>query len=170
MCCSARAKAIPLRHDMLLQAWRQIAHCTGASAAGEPATDRLRDAAPTDPEDQSDIVAVLPSSLVMAEVSLVHPVTTSYSRATMRNAGDAAASHDALKRRHYHASGLPATLSFFPLSIESYGHYVFLLCSSRMPSLTRHWLPLLQIPMLPRQLSSLGRFENSEEHCVYGMN
>jgi hypothetical protein len=39
----------------------------------------------------------------------------------MRNAGAAATSHDALKRRQYHAGGLPAALSFSPLSVESYG-------------------------------------------------
>jgi hypothetical protein len=61
MCCSARAKAITLHRDMLLQAWHQIAHCAGVSTAGEPAMDRLRTAAPTNSEDRGDILAVLPS-------------------------------------------------------------------------------------------------------------
>jgi hypothetical protein len=121
MCCSARAKAITLRHDMLLQAWRRIAHRAGVSTAGEPAMDRLRTAAPTNREDRGDILAVLPSGLVVADVSVVHPAATSYSRAAARTAGAAAASRDALKRRQYHAGGLPAALSFFPLSVESYG-------------------------------------------------
>jgi hypothetical protein len=39
----------------------------------------------------------------------------------VRAAGAAAASREALKRRQYHAHGLPAALSFYPLSVESYG-------------------------------------------------
>jgi hypothetical protein len=46
MCCSARTTAITLRHDVLLHAWRRIAHRAGVSTAGEPAMDRLRNAAP----------------------------------------------------------------------------------------------------------------------------
>jgi hypothetical protein len=83
--------------------------------------DRLRTAAPTNREDRGDILAVLPSGLMVADVSVVHPAAISYSRAAARTAGAAAASRDALKRRQYHAGGLPAALSFFPLSVESYG-------------------------------------------------
>jgi hypothetical protein len=120
MCCSARAKAIMLRHDVLLHAWLRIAHWAGVSTAGEPAMDSLRTAAPTNCEDRGDILAVLPSGLVVADVSVVHPAATSYSRAAVRTAGAAAASRDALKRRQYHACGLPTALSFYPLSVESY--------------------------------------------------
>jgi hypothetical protein len=74
---------------MLLQAWRRIAHRAGVSTAGEPAMDRLRTAAPTNREDRGDI---LPSGLVVADVSVVHPAATSYSRAAARTAGAAAAS------------------------------------------------------------------------------
>jgi hypothetical protein len=80
MCWSARAKAIMLRHDML-PAWRRLAHRAGVSTAGEPAMDRLRNAAPTSHEDPGDILAVLPGSLVAANVFVVHPAPTSYSRA-----------------------------------------------------------------------------------------
>jgi hypothetical protein len=69
--CVARAKAIKLRHDMLLQAWRRIDHRAGVSTAGEPAMDRLQTAAPTHCEDCGDILAVLPSGLVVADVSVV---------------------------------------------------------------------------------------------------
>jgi hypothetical protein len=65
---------------------------------------------------------VLSSSLVVADVSVVHPAATSYSRAAARTASGAAASRDALKRRQYHAGGPPAALSFLPLSLETYGH------------------------------------------------
>jgi hypothetical protein len=105
---------------MLLQAWRRIAHRAGVSTAGEPAMDRLRTAAPTNREDCGDILAVLPSGLVVADISVVHPAATSYSRAAARIAGAAAASRDALKRRQYHTGGLPAALSFSPLSVETY--------------------------------------------------
>jgi hypothetical protein len=121
MCCSARARAITLRHDMLLQAWRRIAHCAGVSTAGEPAMDCYRNAAPTNREDRGDILAVLPSGLVVADVSVVHPASTAYSRAAAQNAAAAAASRDAPKRRQDHNGGLPAALSFFPLFMESYG-------------------------------------------------
>jgi hypothetical protein len=67
------------------------------------------------------ISSVLPSGLVVADVSVVHHAATSYSCATARTAGAAAASRDALKQHQYHAGGLPATLSFYPLSVESYG-------------------------------------------------
>jgi hypothetical protein len=56
----------------------------------------------------------------VADVSVVHPATTSYSRAAAKTAGAAAASRDALKRRQYLAGGLPTALSFYPLSVESY--------------------------------------------------
>jgi hypothetical protein len=108
---------------MVLQAWRRIAHRAGVSTAGEPAMDRLWNTAPTNCEDRGDILDVLPSGRVVADVSVVHPAATSYSRAAARNAGAAAASRDALKRRQYHAGGLPAALSFSPLSVESYGRF-----------------------------------------------
>jgi hypothetical protein len=92
----------------------------GVSTAGEPAMDRLRNAGPTNREDRGDILAVLPSGLVVA---VVHPAATSYSRAAARTAGAAAASRDALKRRQYHAGGLPAALSFYPVSEESFGRF-----------------------------------------------
>jgi hypothetical protein len=57
----------------------------------------------------------------VADVSIVHPVATSYSLADARTAGAAASFRDALKQRQYHAGGLPAALSFYPLSVESYG-------------------------------------------------
>jgi hypothetical protein len=116
MCCSARAKAIKLRHDVLLQASRRIAHRAGVSTAGEPAMDRFRNTAPTNREVRGDILAVLPSGLVVADVSIVHPAAPSYSRAAAWTAGAAATSRNALKRRQYHAGGLPAAPSFPPLS------------------------------------------------------
>jgi hypothetical protein len=65
------------------------------------------------------------SGLVVADVSIVQPAATSYSRAAARTAGAAAASRDALEWRQYHAGGLPAALSFYPLSVESYGRLGF---------------------------------------------
>jgi hypothetical protein len=85
--------------------------------------DRLRNAAPTNCEDRCDILAILPSGLVVADVSIVHPAAPSYSRATARTAGAPATSRDALKRRQYHAGGLSAALSFYPLSVESFGRF-----------------------------------------------
>jgi hypothetical protein len=92
------------------------------STACEPAIYGLRNASPTNREDHSDILAVLLSGLVVADVSVVHPAATSSSRAATWNAGAAAASRDALKRCQYHAGGLPAALSFSPLTVESYSH------------------------------------------------
>jgi hypothetical protein len=60
---------------------------------------------------------------MVADVSVVHPAATSYSRAAARAAGAAAASRDAFKRRQYHAGGLPAAPSFYLLSVESFGHF-----------------------------------------------
>jgi hypothetical protein len=59
----------------------------------------------------------------VADVSVVHPAATSYSRAAAQTAGAAAASRDALNRRQYHAGGLPAALLFYPLSVESQGRF-----------------------------------------------
>jgi hypothetical protein len=87
-----------LRHDMLFQTWRRIAHHAGVSTAGEPAMDCLLTAAPNNREGHSDILAILPSGLVVADVSVVHPVATSYSHAAARTAGAAVASRDALKQ------------------------------------------------------------------------
>jgi hypothetical protein len=44
--------------------------------------DRLQNAAPTNPENHGDILTVLPSGLVVADVSVVHLAATSYSHAT----------------------------------------------------------------------------------------
>jgi hypothetical protein len=119
MYCSARAKAITLRRDMLLQALHRIAHRTGVSTAGEAAMDRLRNTAPTNRKERSDIH----SGLVVTDISVVHPAATSHSWAAARTAGAAAASRDALKQRQYHAGGLPAALSFYPLSVDSFGRF-----------------------------------------------
>jgi hypothetical protein len=91
-----------LRLDMRFQAWHRIIHC-----AGEPAMECLRGAAPTNHEDGSDILVVLPSVLFVADVFVIHPATTSYSCAATQIAGSAPASRDALKRRQCHAGGLP---------------------------------------------------------------
>jgi hypothetical protein len=78
--------------------------------------DRLRNAAPANRED---ILAVLHCGLVVADVPVLHPAATSYSRAAARTAGAAASCRDALKQRQYHAGGLPAALSVYPLLAES---------------------------------------------------
>jgi hypothetical protein len=95
-----------LRHDMLLQAWRRIAHRAGVSTAGESAMDPLRTAAPTNRKDRSDILAVLPSGLVVADVSVVHPAATSYSRA---------AALVLLLHLVMHSSGVSTMLAVSPL-------------------------------------------------------
>jgi hypothetical protein len=112
-----------LHHDMLLQAWRRIVHRSGVSTVGEPTMDHLRNAAPTNRENRSDILAVLSGGLVVADVLVSHPAATSYSRAAARTAAAAAASRNALKQRQYRAGCLPAALSSYPLSVESFKRF-----------------------------------------------
>jgi hypothetical protein len=42
MVCIARMKGMTMRHDLLLGAWRRIAHRAGVATAVEPAMERLR--------------------------------------------------------------------------------------------------------------------------------
>jgi hypothetical protein len=82
--------------------------------------NHLRKAAPTNCKNCSDILAILPSGLVLADVYVVHAAATSCHCAASWPAGAAAASRDALKRRQYHVGGLPAALSLYPLPVKSY--------------------------------------------------
>jgi hypothetical protein len=125
----------------------------------------LWNAASTNREDGSDILAIFPSGLVVADVSVAHPAATSYSCAAARTAGAAAASRDALKRRQYHAGGLLAALYFYPLSVEPFGCFGV----SAMQFLNARAEAALVL-MLSRWLSSLGRFESLALLYVWGMS
>ena len=71
-------------------------------------------------EERGDILAVMPSGLVVLDVSLTHPSADSYVQAAAARAGAAAAARDRYKRQKYAAMTMHAATTFVPLTIESY--------------------------------------------------
>jgi hypothetical protein len=122
MVCRARTKGVTLRHDLLLGAWRRIAHRAGVATAVEPAMSRLRARTAQPTRERGDLLAVLPEAgLVVADVSVVHPAAMTYARNASRTDGAAAAARDQEKRLKYGVGSQVATHGFTPLSTETYG-------------------------------------------------
>jgi hypothetical protein len=70
------------------------------------------------------VISIMHNLLRFQYMAPSHPplyLTRSTQLFATRTDGAAAASRDAFKRRQYHAGGIPAALSIFPLSVESYG-------------------------------------------------
>lgn len=69
---------------------------------------------------RGDALFVLPTTLTLVDVSMVHPAGFATSRKASRVVGAAAADRDTKKRDRY-MSGAPDAYAFVPLSTESYG-------------------------------------------------
>jgi hypothetical protein len=122
MVCNARTKGMTVRHDLLLGAWRRIAHPAGVATAVEPAMERLQAGTGRASFEHSDMLVVLPDEgLVVTDVSVVHPAANSFFQRAARTAGATASLRDASKFRKYGGGGQVAGGSFTPLSMESYG-------------------------------------------------
>jgi hypothetical protein len=135
MVCKACSKGIALRHDLLLGAWRRIAHRAGVVTAAEPAMARLRWQAVQPTGERGDILALLPSvGLIVADVSVVHPAASKFVRAAAQTDGAAAAGRDREKRLKYGVGEQIAAGGFTPLSTETY---------SRMSSVAHTFLKSL---------------------------
>jgi hypothetical protein len=102
MVCNARTKGMTMCHDLLLGAWRRIAHRAGVATAVEPAMERLRAGTGCTSLERGDMLVVLPDKgLVVTDVSVVHPAANSYSRQAAHTAGAAAFLRDASKFCRY---------------------------------------------------------------------
>jgi hypothetical protein len=122
MVCLARTKGVTMRHDLLLGAWRRIAHRAGVASAVEPAMERLRTGSGRASQERGDMLVVLPEEgLLVTDVSVVHPAANSFVQRAAHQAGAAASARDAAKRRQYSSGGPVAGGSFTPLSMETYG-------------------------------------------------
>ncbi len=124
MTCSTLSGAKTLRHDIIKDIWRRIAHRAGVTTSVEPVLRPLRGAqaaALTNRQEaRGDILLVL-NPLTVADVSVIHPAAATYARDAARTQGAAAANRDVHKRARYELSN-PDGYAFRPLSIESYGH------------------------------------------------
>ena len=70
------------------------------------------------------MLAVMPSGLVVLDISVTHPAADSYVQAAAARAGAAADARDAHKRQKYAAITLHGATTFVPLTVESYGRLV----------------------------------------------
>jgi hypothetical protein len=112
MVCNARTKGMTMRHDLLLGAWRRIAHRAGVATAVEPAMERLRAGTGRASLERGDMLVVLPDKLheglVVTGVSVVHPAANSFFHWAAHTAGAAASLRDASKNYKYSGGGQAA--------------------------------------------------------------
>jgi hypothetical protein len=91
-----------MRHNLLLGAWRRIAHRAGVVTTVEPAMERLRAGTGRASLERGDMLVVLPDEgLVVTDVSVVHPAANSFFQWAAHTAGAAASLQDASKFRKY---------------------------------------------------------------------
>jgi hypothetical protein len=69
---------------------------------------------------RGDIQLALPTGVVVADVSVIHPAAPTYAKTAAVTAGKAAAIRDSEKKRKY-LSADPNGYQFVPLSMESFG-------------------------------------------------
>ena len=89
----------------------QLARAGGAGDAGADVASGAR----------GDALLSLPTGLIVADISVIHPGAATYVDKACKVAGAAAAVRDAEKIRKYRASPLGGACEFVPLSVETYG-------------------------------------------------
>jgi hypothetical protein len=130
MRCRALAAQLTLRHDILKGMSRRAVHRAGITSALEPPLRCLHvlaagsgtaaDGSATRVEARGDIHVVLPRGIAIADVSVVHPLSTHLLHRAASTAGAAASHRDQQKRTTY-ARLAPNSYDFVPVSVESYG-------------------------------------------------
>jgi hypothetical protein len=94
MVYSAHTKGVTMRHDMLLGAWRRIAHRAGVATAMEPAMEQLF-AGTRASLKRCDMLVVLPDKgLVVTDVSVVHPAANSFLQQHLQQVQQPPPEHD----------------------------------------------------------------------------
>ena len=123
MTCTSLRGVMTLRHDILKSIWRRLANRAGVASSVEPTIRTLPGAQATAvanrPDSRGDILFMMPSGLTVADVSVIHPASTTYVHAA-QTTGGAATLRDAAKIAKY-TSADPNGYAFIPLSTESYG-------------------------------------------------
>jgi hypothetical protein len=125
MTCKTLSGAVTLRHDIVVDIWRRIAHRAGIPSSVEPPMRALPGAhaarAGARPQSRGDILLVLPqpAGMTVADVSVTHPAAETYLAAAATRGG-AAALRDQQKRALYETRD-PHGYTFIPLSHESHG-------------------------------------------------
>jgi hypothetical protein len=129
MRCRALAAQLTLRHDILKGILRRAVHRAGIASALEPALRRLpglaagsgttADGSATRVEARGDILKVLPRGIAIANVSVVHPLSTHLLHRAASTAGAAASHRDRQKRATYDRWRRVATsgYQFVPVSV-----------------------------------------------------
>jgi hypothetical protein len=87
-----------MRHNLLLGAWRRIAHRAGVVTAVEPAMEWLRAGTGRASLERGNVLAVLTEEgLVVTDVSVVHPGANNFLQQAAHTAGKAASARDTSK-------------------------------------------------------------------------
>ena len=120
--CDSTDGVKTMRHDILKETWRRIAHRAGIATSVEPCMAPLRDIRDRRGwnGDRGDVLLSLPERLTVVDVSVICPSARTYVRNASLRDGSAAAVRDQQKTRKY-ASGGGAPSAFVPISVESHG-------------------------------------------------
>ena len=124
MTCSRDSGSMTLRHEVLKESVRRICQRSGVASSAEPMTRHLQGAqaaarAQRD-ESRGDILMVMPDTLLVVDISVIHPAAETYRHGAATTAGHAAAARDRQKRTRYQQAD-PTGYDFSPFSVESFG-------------------------------------------------
>jgi hypothetical protein len=130
MRCRALAAQLTMRHDILKGILCRAVHRAGIASALEPPLRRLpgleagsgtaADGSATRVEARGHILMVLPQGIAIADISVVHPLSTHLLQRAASTAGAAASQHDHQKRTTYSRLE-PNGYELVPVPVESYG-------------------------------------------------
>jgi hypothetical protein len=122
VCTTVRA-TITSRHDNLSAVWRRIFARAGVSTTWEPsvsAVQAARRGQATAGHSRGDILALMPTRTVLADVSVAHPGAQAHALAASTQDGATARNVEQRKRAHYQRLG-SGNYHLIPLVHESYG-------------------------------------------------
>jgi hypothetical protein len=119
--CPQLAVARTARHNILCGAWCQVMRSAGVPTSLEPNCSKVAGARPvTAAGDRADILTVLPTRLLLSDVSVTHCCADAYVAKASTTAGSAAEARAEKKIRKY-ALQEPGGYDFAPLVVESHG-------------------------------------------------
>jgi hypothetical protein len=120
MVCPSLSGAMTTRHNIVMGPWRRIGNRAGVPSSVEPVLAPLRRREGQEAE-RGDILMVMPDTLKVADVSVIHPAAASYALPASKTAGAAAEIREQSKKNKYAANAGENAFQFVPLVHESYG-------------------------------------------------